>query len=120
VSITEAKVSQLDAPDNTAFGTGNPVDDWFADFNQDGLPELAVGRLPVQTSSDAAAVVAKLLAYDQGSPGSWSREALLGRRQQRHLRLTLGEAARQAKAATIDLDVRRTWILFGDPTVRLK
>jgi hypothetical protein len=34
--------------------------------------------------------------------------------------LTLGEAAAQAKAATTDQDVRRSWILFGDPTTRLK
>ncbi len=34
--------------------------------------------------------------------------------------LTVGEAAAQAKAAVTDQDVRRTWILFGDPTTRLK
>jgi hypothetical protein len=34
--------------------------------------------------------------------------------------LTLGEAAMGAKAATTDQDVRRTWILFGDPATRLK
>jgi hypothetical protein len=34
--------------------------------------------------------------------------------------LTLGEATMKAKAATSDQDVRRTWILFGDPTTRLK
>jgi hypothetical protein len=34
--------------------------------------------------------------------------------------LTLGEAVRRAKAATGDSDVRRTWILFGDPTTKLK
>ena len=34
--------------------------------------------------------------------------------------LTLGEATATAKAATTDQDVRRTWILFGDPTTRLK
>ena len=34
--------------------------------------------------------------------------------------LTLGEATARAKAATGDMDVRRTWILFGDPTTRLK
>jgi len=34
--------------------------------------------------------------------------------------LTLGEATAGAKAATIDQDVRRSWILFGDPTTRLK
>jgi hypothetical protein len=34
--------------------------------------------------------------------------------------LTLGEAVKRAKAATSDPDVRRTWILLGDPTTRLK
>ena len=32
-------------------------DDWFGDGNDDGVPELAIGRLPVQTASDAAALV---------------------------------------------------------------
>jgi hypothetical protein len=32
----------------------------------------------------------------------------------------LGDAARAAKVATTDVDVRQTWILFGDPTMRLK
>jgi hypothetical protein len=34
--------------------------------------------------------------------------------------LTLGEAMSRAKAATSDQDVRKTWILFGDPTTRLR
>ncbi len=34
--------------------------------------------------------------------------------------ITLGEAVKRAKAATNDPDVRRTWILFGDPTIKLK
>ncbi len=32
----------------------------------------------------------------------------------------LGEAMRQAKRAVGDADVRRTWILFGDPTMKLR
>jgi hypothetical protein len=32
----------------------------------------------------------------------------------------LGDAVRGAKAATEDKDVRRTWILFGDPTMKLR
>ncbi len=32
----------------------------------------------------------------------------------------LGDAVRAAKAVTIDPDVRRTWIFFGDPTMRLR
>lgn len=34
--------------------------------------------------------------------------------------IALGDATRQAKAATSDLDVRRSWILFGDPTMRIR
>jgi hypothetical protein len=34
--------------------------------------------------------------------------------------LTLGEAVRNAKSADIDPDVRRTYILFGDPMLRLR
>ncbi len=33
---------------------------------------------------------------------------------------TLGEAIQIAKASIVDPDVRRTWILLGDPTLRLK
>jgi hypothetical protein len=34
--------------------------------------------------------------------------------------VTLGETAMWAKEATDDADVRKTWILFGDPTTRLR
>jgi hypothetical protein len=34
--------------------------------------------------------------------------------------LTLGEAALRAKAATSERDTRQTYVLFGDPTSRLK
>jgi hypothetical protein len=34
--------------------------------------------------------------------------------------LTIGEAAMRAKASVTDQDIRRTWILFGDPATRLK
>lgn len=34
--------------------------------------------------------------------------------------ITLGEATAKAKASVSDQDIRRTWILFGDPTTRLK
>jgi hypothetical protein len=33
---------------------------------------------------------------------------------------TLGDAVRGAKAATANMDARRTWILFGDPTMRIR
>jgi hypothetical protein len=34
--------------------------------------------------------------------------------------LTLGEATARAKASVSDQDIRKTWILFGDPSTRLK
>ena len=43
-------------------------DDWFADFDGDGLPEMAVGRLPVRTVQEASAVVSKIIRYDQSIP----------------------------------------------------
>ncbi len=33
---------------------------------------------------------------------------------------TVGEAIQKAKAMTKNMDLRRTWILFGDPTLRLR
>ncbi|HKE56253.1 MAG TPA: C25 family cysteine peptidase, partial [Pyrinomonadaceae bacterium] len=51
-------------------------DDWLADFDGDGIPEMAVGRLPVRTLNQATDLVNKLIAYDQ-SPVDPERGALL-------------------------------------------
>jgi len=40
-------------------------DDWFADLDGDGTAELAIGRLPVQTAAQTAAVAAKLVARER-------------------------------------------------------
>lgn len=65
-----------------------------------------------------------------GAIGVWASSALTSPDQQtvmnaealRHLfaGATLGEAILQAKAKVTDNDVRRTFILLGDPTMRLK
>ena len=34
--------------------------------------------------------------------------------------IILGEATAKAKKVNSDQDIRKTWILFGDPTTRLK
>jgi Peptidase family C25 len=34
--------------------------------------------------------------------------------------MALGEATATAKTAVSDLDVRQTWILFGDPATKLQ
>ena len=49
-------------------------DDWFVDFNNDGLPEMAIGRLPIQTAEEAGIIVSKILGYERSAT---KREALL-------------------------------------------
>ena len=63
-------------------------DDWLADFDGDGAADIAIGRLPVRTVSDANLVVAKivnftpanipqnalLIADDPGTPPQWDFE----------------------------------------------
>jgi len=39
-------------------------DDWFVDYDDDGLPEMAVGRLPVESAEEAATVVSKIIAFE--------------------------------------------------------
>jgi hypothetical protein len=34
--------------------------------------------------------------------------------------IALGDAVKQSKNATTDIDVRRTWILFGDPSMKIR
>jgi hypothetical protein len=49
-------------------------DDWFVDVDDDGLPDVAIGRLPVQTKEEADAVISKIVSYGQCDP---VKEALL-------------------------------------------
>jgi hypothetical protein len=44
-------------------------DDWFVDFNDDGKPQMAIGRLPIRTTTDADQVVSKIIDYEHsGAP----------------------------------------------------
>jgi hypothetical protein len=52
-------------------------DDWFADFSNTGLPQMAVGRLPIRTAADMTTLVNKIVAYDQSGSSSWTQAALL-------------------------------------------
>jgi hypothetical protein len=42
-------------------------DEWFADFNSDGFSDMAVGRLPIRNSSEAATMVSKIVGYDRST-----------------------------------------------------
>ena len=44
----------------------------------DRLPDLAIGRIPAETAAEAAAVVAKIIAYEQNqfNPAAWNQRLL--------------------------------------------
>lgn len=44
-------------------------DDWFADRNGDGVADAAIGRLPVRTAAECAAVVSKIVGYGSAPGG---------------------------------------------------
>jgi hypothetical protein len=52
-------------------------DDWFVDFNGDGLPDVPIGRLSVRTADQAGAIVGKIVSYDENSQEPWTKSVLL-------------------------------------------
>jgi hypothetical protein len=54
-----------------------PADALFGDVNDDGVPEVAVGRLPVNTPAEAQVVVQKIISYDQATRSAdWQKRGL--------------------------------------------
>ena len=51
-------------------------DEWFSDFKNTGVGEIATGRLPVRTQADLQTTVRKIVGYDKNS-GTWANGALL-------------------------------------------
>jgi hypothetical protein len=49
-------------------------DDWLADFNNDGISDLYIGRLPVRTLEQASGLINKILGYSRSAA---SRSVLL-------------------------------------------
>ncbi|HXX84535.1 MAG TPA: C25 family cysteine peptidase, partial [Casimicrobiaceae bacterium] len=58
-------------------------DDWFVDFNNDGIPDAAIGRLPAESAAEANVMIGRIVAYDASGGGGWNSEVLLvtGRNQ---------------------------------------
>jgi hypothetical protein len=50
------------------------TDELYADLNDDRVPDVAVGRIPAHSSAELAAVVRKILRYEQSNDeGEWHR-----------------------------------------------
>jgi hypothetical protein len=51
------------------------TDNWYADLNDDQVPELAIGRLPADSPAELRQMVAKTLAYERSTDfGPWRRQ----------------------------------------------
>lgn len=49
-------------------------DDWFVDFDDDGITEMAIGRLPMSTTGEAGIMISKIVNY---SPANTVQSALV-------------------------------------------
>lgn len=52
-------------------------DGWYADVDTNGLPDMAIGRLPALTHAEMANYAARIMAYESGEGGSWRQTVLL-------------------------------------------
>lgn len=62
---------------NVLFGSEPTIatDNWYADFDDDGVPEAAVGRLPVDTASELEKLTQRIIAYERSTDfGLWRRK----------------------------------------------
>ncbi|HEY4575819.1 MAG TPA: C25 family cysteine peptidase, partial [Thermoanaerobaculia bacterium] len=54
-----------------------PSDNQFGDVDGDGLPEVAVGRIPVLSAAELDAYTNKLTAYESTAPANWTGKAVM-------------------------------------------
>ncbi|MDW8098363.1 MAG: C25 family cysteine peptidase [Anaerolineae bacterium] len=52
-------------------------DNWLADIDDDGRPDIALGRLPAQRPDQVRAMVDKALRWERESGSDWIRQALM-------------------------------------------
>ncbi len=100
--------------ETAAFKTAS--DDWLTDFKQTGFGTIPIGRLPVNTTAEAAQVVSKIVGYERGAgAGSWNEQALVIADQNIGADFT---TAANAAAADLPASLTTTKILADgqDPT----
>ena len=62
---------------NVQFGSSPEIatDNWYADLDDDRVPDVAVGRITCDSASELTLVVEKILAYERSADfGSWRRQ----------------------------------------------
>lgn len=61
---------------NVIFGSEPEIatDNWYVDFDDDGVPEASIGRLPVDTPAELSRLVERILTYERSADfGVWRR-----------------------------------------------
>lgn len=59
---------------NVVFGSEPEIatDNWYGDFDDDGVPDAAVGRLPVDTAQELHRMIRRIIGYEQSTDfGPW-------------------------------------------------
>lgn len=46
-------------------------DNWYTDFDGDGIPEIAIGRLPALTGDELQHLVDRIISYEEVVSGDW-------------------------------------------------
>jgi hypothetical protein len=54
-----------------------PSDNLLGDVNGDGLPEMAVGRIPILSAAELDAYTTKIAAYESATPADWAARAVM-------------------------------------------
>lgn len=123
-SVTLWRGNLLTSADAAVFGNGDSLslfmtmtclNGYFADPALDSLAESLMkanggGAMAVWASSGMTMPSGQALMNQEAY-----RQLFVGGKG-----VTLGEAMAKAKAAIFNTDIRLTWILFGDPTIRLR
>jgi hypothetical protein len=100
---------------STPYGFANS-DNRFGDVvGEDGIPEIAVGRLPVVSSGELSALVDKIIAYEESPDSQWRRTMVLAADapDQGGDFTADGQQAVQAVASTCRVES----VLLGDTTL---
>lgn len=66
-------VMMVDVPSVSLFASDN----WFADFDEDLVPDMAIGRLPAVSSAELQNMISKIIAYETGEGGNWLQTVML-------------------------------------------
>jgi hypothetical protein len=89
-------------------------DDWFVDFNDDGLPDIPIGRLSARTAAQAEAIVSKIVRYATSRVEPWARRVLLVADQDGDG--SRFEASTSRLSALLPPDIAQTTLLRGATT----